>query len=117
MSFVRTAYLSACALVTAAALSACSSGESEPELHNGVEYAEAQGFEWPLTVERVSFKCPGGNELVIVTEDGTEYAGNGLAKGAGYADIDPIWRDDPEFAGLKVGIGELIEWGNTTCGY
>jgi len=115
MSLARTAHLSACALVAVAALSACSGGESEPELHNGVEYAEAHGFEWPLTVEWVSFKCPGGDQLVIVTEDGTEYAGNGLAKGAGYADIDPIWRDDPEFAGLKIDMAELIEWGNTAC--
>ena len=86
-------------------------------MHNGAQYAEAEGFDWPLTVEWVAFECPSANQLVIVTEDGTEYAGNGLAKGAGYADIDPIWRDDPDVAGLKVDIGELIEWGNTTCGY
>lgn len=119
MSLARFAHLPACALVAVAAvvLSACSSSDDEPELHNGPEYAEAEGFDWPLTVERVGFECPGGNQLVIVTEDGTEYAGNGLAKDGGYADIDPIWKDDPEFAGLKVSIDELIEWGNATCGY
>jgi hypothetical protein len=119
MPLVRFARLRASALVAVGVvvLSACSSDVVEVELHDGPQYAEVEGFDWPLTVERIGFECPGGNQLVIVTEDGTQYAGNGLAKDGGYADIDPIWKDDPDFAGLKVGIGELIEWGNTTCGY
>jgi len=108
-----------CNLVLAVAvlgpLAGCSSPSSEEE-HNGSQYAELEGWEWPLTVEWVSFRCPGAGQLVIVA-DGEEYAGNGLAKSAGYTDIDPIWRDDPDVEGLKVPIGDLIEWGNEECGY
>jgi hypothetical protein len=119
MPLARFARLCAGVLVAVGVvvLPACSSDVAEVELHNGPQYAEAEGFDWPLTVEQIGFECPGGNQLVIVTEDGTQYAGNGLAKDGGYADIDPIWKDDPDFAGLKASIGELIEWGNATCGY
>lgn len=85
-------------------------------MYDGPQYAEAEGWEWPLTVERIGFECPGGGQLVVVTEDGSKYAGNGLAKGE-YDDIAPIWKDDPDVDGLKVDIGELIEWGNSKCGY
>ena len=47
--------------------------------------------------------------IVFHTADQT-YALNGLAKGH-YADISPIWRDNPSEPGTKVNIYPLIERG------
>lgn len=93
----------------------CSSG---PEDHtfNGPLVAEALREAWPLSVEEVSISCPGAGRLVLVS-DGTEYALNGTAKGAGYADIDPLWLPDPDNPGAKLDIGWLIRYGNVECGY
>ena len=79
--------------------------------------AEALGYEWPLTVSEGLIWCVGAGRLVFEA-DGTQYALNGLARGTGeYEDIGPIWLDDPEVDGLKVGIDGLIGWGNTVCDY
>jgi hypothetical protein len=42
------------------------------------------------------------------------YAVNGLAKGQGFKDIEPIWADDPE-TGLKKNIGPIIDRGLALC--
>lgn len=89
-----------------------------PDNQSGVDRAEitASGGEWPLTVDAGTVRCDPGNRLVFTPEgDETEYALNGLAKGAGFADIRPIWKDDPQFEGLKVGIGDLIDYGLELC--
>lgn len=95
--------------------SACS---SEPDTHHiDSETADALGWAWPLTVDEGDISCPGAGRLVF-TADGTDYALNGLAKSENkYADIDPIWKADPDTEGLKIGIGDLIAYGNTACGY
>ena len=31
------------------------------------------------------------------------------------ADLDPIWRDDPEILGVKVNVSPMILYGLTLC--
>lgn len=78
------------------------------------------GAAWPLTVDHGVVVCvpkPGTNVdvLTFVSPDGEEYALNGIAAGADYPDIDPIWRNDPDIPGAKVGIGPLIRRASSVC--
>jgi hypothetical protein len=81
------------------------------------------GKEWPLTVDYGVVACQnktaGGQPLKIATftgPDGTVYALNGSAKShTDAAAIDPIWAPDPDVAGLKIGIGPLIDRALTLC--
>ena len=76
------------------------------------------GNKWPLTVSQGIVACrdkPGTNVQILTFFDpkGKEYALNGIASGAGYPKIDPIWRDN-EF-GAKVDIGPLIDRASKVC--
>lgn len=72
------------------------------------------GERWPLTVEEGEVEClPGG--VFVFHHGGKTYALNGMAEGKGYADIRPIWRDDPTQPGLKISIGPLISAANSAC--
>lgn len=98
-----------------AVLALTGDGEKHFDVDTGT--ADANGFEWPLTVDEGRIYCPGAGRLVFES-DGTRYALNGLAMGTHeYADIDPIWKDNPEIGGTKLDIGGLIEHGNRACGY
>lgn len=81
---------------------------------NGRQIAESGGWEWPLTVEQVRILCPGDRQLVVLA-DGVKYAINGTAKSAGYAALDPIWRDDPNTPGLKVPMDGLTKHAAAVC--
>jgi len=102
------------AIAVSCAIISSNGGPKEAVANRDV--ATVMDEEWPLTVDEGTILCPGGGQLVFEV-DGIEYALNGLAKGAGYADIEPIWRDDPDVDGLKVNIEWLISYGNTNCGY
>lgn len=81
------------------------------------------GTEWPLTVDYAILACEpktaGGMDLQIATltaPDGTVYALNGTAKDhTDYADLAPIWADDPDVEGLKINIGPLIDQARALC--
>lgn len=81
------------------------------------------GKEWPLTVDYGVVACEtrtaGGQALRVATfagPDGKVYALNGTAKShTQAAAIDPIWAPDPDAAGLKVGIGPLIQRALALC--
>lgn len=76
------------------------------------------GADWPLTVDSGDLSCEGSNgfgAVVFTDPDGNEYGVNGVAAGQGYSPIDPIWKDDPELAGLKISIGPLIDRGLSLC--
>lgn len=81
------------------------------------------GDDWPLTVDFGVASCDaftaGGMDLksaIFTAPDGTEYALNGTAKDhTDAADIDPIWKDDPDMDGLKINIGPLIDFGLSLC--
>lgn len=76
------------------------------------------GSKWPLTVDSGDLRCEGSQgfgSVVFTDPDGNEYGVNGVAVGQGYPPIDPIWKDDPELAGLKISIGPLIDRGLSLC--
>lgn len=88
---------------------------------NSVSISQADfGKSWPFTVNSGELYCIGAGNgqpisaVVFATED-ESYAVNGTAQALGYKQIDEIWRDDPEIAGLKVNIGPIIERGLKIC--
>jgi hypothetical protein len=81
---------------------------------------ETMGKQWPLKVDGGVLRCDGAagtGAVVFVSEDGTEYAVNGLAEGDdSLAEIRPIWANDRELGmGLKKDIGPLIDQGLALC--
>ena len=75
------------------------------------------GERWPLTVAKAVIVCAPANRLILAVPDtsGTWYWLNGLAKGTHkYADLNTIWKDDPDVAGLKIGMW-LTTYGVEKC--
>ena len=73
------------------------------------------GRDWPLTVPSGIVRCEGAGEVYFEAE-GTTYAVNGLALGRDRApEIDRIWAPDPDFKGLKIDIGPIIDRGLDLC--
>jgi hypothetical protein len=73
------------------------------------------GDGWPLTVDSVRVDCIDAMAAVAY-HDGQTYALNGVAKTAGYARIEPLWRWNPENEGYRINIYPLIESALTQCG-
>lgn len=81
----------------------------------GVMVRADLGDAWPLTVDAIRVRCMYGNEVVL-DADGTVYALNGTAKARKqYADLAPIWRDDPTGVGLKMSLQPLVDVGLPLC--
>jgi len=95
-----------------------SSSSSKQSNRRTVSSADFPG-EWMLTVDKGELICkaPKGtaNTIVFIVPDGTEYGVNGIATSRGYADIQPIWKDNPEIPGTKINIGPLISKGLELC--
>ena len=78
------------------------------------------GDAWPFTVEAGEVRCmnsrgPGSGDVVFIA-NGTTYAINGTAKATKqYADVRPIWRDNPTIAGLKVSLQPILDLGLSLC--
>lgn len=64
------------------------------------------GDSWPLTVDSGEIECI-DTYFMVFRSGGETYALNGLAKGQGYADITPIWKDNPKIPGAKMDISPL----------
>lgn len=90
------------------------------------------GSKWPLTIDKGTLKCLDYGGVVFITEDGSIYGVNGIAKSygktAGYSDLEDIWADDLETkkslmeagvsekdASSKISIGPLIDEGLKLC--
>lgn len=74
------------------------------------------GENWPFTVSSGSLECRRAHDVVLVS-DGKVYALNGKARGnKSYRDFNEIWRDNPEFPGSKVPLGDIISRGSELCG-
>ncbi|WP_421865081.1 DUF2511 domain-containing protein [Motiliproteus sp.] len=71
------------------------------------------GAAWPFTVEAGSVRCYQG--AAVFRADGVSYQLNGVAGGQGYASIDPIWRDNPDLPGAKIGLGPILEIALDLC--
>lgn len=54
--------------------------------------AEDYGNRWPLTVPGGILRYEPAGRAIFRDLDGNEYQLNGMAQGAGYAAIDPIWK-------------------------
>ncbi|MFB7288992.1 DUF2511 domain-containing protein [Actinacidiphila glaucinigra] len=69
---------------------------------------------WPFTVGSGQIGCQGGGAVTFAAQ-GRAYALNGTAREFGWPAIDPIWRDDPETAGLKMNISEVLDAALRIC--
>jgi hypothetical protein len=78
------------------------------------------GKDWPLTVDRGTLSCDGSG-VIFTTGEGDEYGVNGTAKGLGYPEIDPIWKENDSYdlpgdgPPLRVDISPLIDRGLELC--
>lgn len=78
---------------------------------------------WPLTVDEADIVCertPGGYAVFVRTDDDRVWPVNGtadtFARQIGHEpDIGPIWLEHPSVSGLRVSIGNLIEYGLDYC--
>lgn len=78
------------------------------------------GQEWPFKVDEIEIYCAGYKEIYGKTNDGKIYALNGSAKGASrdnlsINNIEEIWLEDPNFAGLKIPYSYFITEGLKLC--
>jgi hypothetical protein len=77
---------------------------------------------WPLTVPGGCLKCErqlrAGRtiDMVVLQHADRRYAINGSASSdRRNVPVDSVWADDPENAGMKIGIGALISTGLQLC--
>ena len=78
---------------------------------------------WPFTIDRGELTCIGPEDapgVFIVTHQDEIFALNPAAilmadQVGAMADLDAIWRDDPEILGAKVNISPMILYGLTLC--
>lgn len=78
------------------------------------------GDDWPLTVDEGILSCylrdGGANREVVLKVGDVVYAINGIAKGSGrWAEIDPIWLDNPRIAGTKISLQPFLDAGLALC--
>lgn len=83
---------------------------------SGVTISKADfGKAWPFTVPDGILRCKDGVAITF-EHGGTKYAVNGSAKSLGFADIAPIWADDPSpLGGPKKDLGPINERGQKLC--
>ena len=78
---------------------------------------------WPFTVEDSELTCIGPAEdlgVFIVADNGDVFALNPAAirmadRVGAIADLDPIWRNDPDILGVKVNVSPMILYALTLC--
>ena len=78
---------------------------------------------WPFTIEDGELTCIGPADdpgVFLVTDTGEMFALNPAAilmadRVGAMADLDPIWRDDPDILGGKVNVSRMILYGLTLC--
>ena len=78
---------------------------------------------WPFTVEGGELTCIGPADdpgVFLVTDQREMFALNPAAirmadRVGARADLDPIWRDDPDILGAKVNVSPMILYALTLC--
>ena len=74
------------------------------------------GDAWPFTVSEGRVNCfKAGHTLTFAPSSAVSYALTGGARADGYADITPIWRDDPNIPGAKVNLQPITEAARKQC--
>lgn len=78
--------------------------------------ASEYGNKWPFTVSEGTLKCDDGSISFYAHGKNKTYAVNGFAHHMkGYPMIDPIWKNDPNLADIKVSISPILQRGNELC--
>jgi Protein of unknown function (DUF2511) len=101
------------AVVVSLLTSACADSTSSSQTSTTIRRADFRKW-WPFKVKEGTLVCVGAG-AVTFEANGTVYAVNGTAGGQGFAEIELIWRDDPDNPGLKVNIGPVIDRGLALC--
>lgn len=101
--------------VLALALTACGGSDTGDDSSTITVSASDFGDEWPLTVDSGTLRCEPPSAVVFETDDGREYAVNGMAATNGYDEIEPIWAEDPSGNAPRMNIGPLIDRGLELC--
>ena len=97
--------------------------EQGAEISSTVSAATWTDGPWPFTVEGGELTCIGSVDdpgVFLVTAGGEMFALNPAAilmadRVGAMADLDPIWRDDPEILGVKVNVSPMILYGLALC--
>ena len=95
--------------------------EQGAEISSTVSAATWTDGPWPFIVDRGELTCIGSVDdpgVFLVTARGEMFALNPAAilmadRVGAIADLDPIWRDDPEILGAKVNVSPMILYGLT----
>jgi hypothetical protein len=85
-----------------------------------LEVTKAQfGDAWPFAVDQGVLLCQtssGGHVRSALLRVGeTEYALNAAAETRGFDSVEPIWRNDPQFAGGHVDLKPMITLALQQC--
>lgn len=72
------------------------------------------GDSWPFTVDSGYVDCPDGVSAIFRTDDAV-YGLNGMATSRGFAEPDPIRKDDPTIPGGMISIGPMIDLARQEC--
>ena len=97
--------------------------EQRREISSTVRIATWTDGPWPFTVDRGELTCMGpaaGPGVFLVTDRGDTYALNPaairMAEGVGArADLDLIWRDNPNILSAKVNVSPMILYALALC--
>jgi hypothetical protein len=87
---------------------------------DGQEVTQAQyGAAWPFAVEQGTLMCQtssGGRLHSAVLKVGeVEYALNAVAESRGYASVEPIWRNNPQFTGGRMDLAPMVALALEQC--
>ena len=92
-----------------------SDGSNPGQAPSGMLVTKADlGGKWPFTVDSGYVDCPDGLSAIFRTGN-AEYGLNGMATSRGFAEPDPIWKDDPTIPGAKISIGPMIDLARQEC--
>lgn len=72
---------------------------------------------WPFTVSSGMISCVKPGAVLFKADNGKTYAvnGNGMAYFKQLPDLEEIWKADPKYPSLKIGIGDMIDYGLSLC--
>ena len=97
--------------------------EQRAVISNTVSAATWTDGPWPFTVEGGELMCIGPDNdpgVFLLNDDGEMFALSPAAirmadRVDAAADLDPIWRDDPEILGGNVNVSPMILYGLALC--
>ena len=73
------------------------------------------GKKWAFTVNEVKIGCERSLPVVFIKGDINAYGLTGFSATSIGRGIDDIWKDNPEFEGLKIDISPFIELALSHC--